>query len=77
MDFFISLFCGLIALGVVWYGFMKALNKAAKIDDFVINKLKWPWLSEWIWWLFPWFFLYTVVKLVQTIVTLIDPSITF
>ena len=77
MDFLISLFSGLVALAIVFYGLSKALKKAEKYDAFILNKLKMPWLSDLMWWLSPFLFLYTVIKLVQKIVHFIDPSITF
>jgi hypothetical protein len=73
----VSLLCGITAYGVVMYGFFKALKRADRIEAFIRVKLKLPQLASQLWWLFPVLFLFVVVKLVQDIVTFIDPSITF
>lgn len=77
MDFLISLLCGLAALALAFFGFFKALRQADRIDLFVRNRLKMPWLAEQLWWFFPVLFLVVVVNMVQALVTFIDPSITF
>jgi Ca2+/Na+ antiporter len=73
----IELLCGLFAYVIVMYGFAKALNKAQKVEAFIEQKLKMPWLNTALWWLFPFMFLWTVISLVHTVVPLIDPSIQF
>jgi len=73
MDFTISLFVGVAACILVIYG----LRKALKEFDEAITKLKLTRFADALWWLFPFFFLYVVIELVQKIVQFIDPSISF
>jgi hypothetical protein len=77
MDFLISLLCGLVGYGVALFALFKAFKTADRIDTFICSRLKMPWLAEQLWWFFPVLCLIVAVHLVQSIVTFIDPSITF
>jgi hypothetical protein len=47
IEFIISLFCGLIALGIVGYAQYKAYQKFDKIDDFVKKVVKDEKITKW------------------------------
>ncbi|MDP3169846.1 MAG: hypothetical protein Q8M91_05845 [Polaromonas sp.] len=77
MDFLITLLIGLIAFGIVLFAFFRSLRQGERIDLFIRTHLKMPWLADQLWWFLPVLFLFVAINLIQTIVTLIDPSISF
>ena len=77
MDFSTSLLSAVVAYCVAMFALFRAFKMADRVDTFICSKLKMPWLAEQLWWFFPLLCLIIVVNLVQTLVTFIDPSITF
>jgi hypothetical protein len=71
-NWFLTLFCGLIAYGLVFYAFFKAMKKMSAAEGFIEKTLKMPWLAEGIWWLLPWLFLWIVIETVHKFVALMN-----
>jgi hypothetical protein len=70
-NWFITLFCGLIAYGLTFYAFFKAMKHMAQAEG-LFDKLGLPWLAEAIWWLMPWAFLWIVIETVHKFVAFMN-----
>jgi hypothetical protein len=71
-NWFITLFCGLIAYGLTFYAFFKAMKYMTKAEGFIEKTLKMPWLAEASWWLMPWVFLWIVIETVHKFVAFMN-----